>query len=621
MTTCIYYDLENVRPDDVRRARAQAGGGPEIIADGVLWPDEIAGPAPHYVLNPRDVSYQDELMDWTSRLFDELRASPRYAAFGCRENISLLEVARYSLLFNFAAVEQRWRAFCEIGHRFGCDRVVWVAPSERCGELALLGRSSGGAAIDLIPTTTRLGLTRRLYLAARRIAGPVIKPWLARLARIAHPPEPLPPRGGSRVVFAEYFPNSSKALLPIARALGEQGIDVCWLAAREPVRDILRKNGVGSQLLSDISVRARDPANGLTPDGRRNLELALDELPHEMFCGTGGAGGRGYLLPALQRQIGKSLDEAAYWVEGFLEAFAVLRPDFVVSTTYSGIVGRAASMAARARGAVASYVQHGIIPANRAFWHFANDDVQLLLWGQSDRRNAVRCGIAESRVHVTGATLYDPLAALRPASRGSTFPATGEPVRVAFMASRTGGAALTFAAAKRCLETVAEGISRVPQGHLTVKVHPADRTSMVADVMQRFPRFAVFHSGSSQDVIRAADLVIVVSSTTGLEACAADKPLLLLEVPGAPNFVPYASYGAALNVGLSGPDAAATLAETIRRLQADPQAAAALTAGRQRLRDDMLAGARGDAAEVAARAIAEQLRSPSGAIAGPCAAG
>ena len=50
--------------------------------------------------------------------------------------------------------------------------------------------------------------------------------------------------------------------------------------------------------------------------------------------------------------------------------------------------------------------------------------------------------------------------------------------------------------------------------------------------------------------------MIVVSSTTGLEACVAGKPLIVLEVSDESDAVPYASYGAAMRIAVTGGDLA-----------------------------------------------------------------
>ena len=263
--------------------------------------------------------------------------------------------------------------------------------------------------------------------------------------------------------------------------------------------------------------------------------------------GTGGPGGREYLLPVLESRILAVWNHAAYWIEAYHEAFAALRPSVVLSTTYSSVIGRAAALAAQQVGGRAIYLQHGLFPDYRVFSSFCHD--LLLLWGECNARSLASFDVDSRRIRVTGATIYDKLSQHH-ARDAARFPRAGEPLHVAFMASRTGGMMVSHAKAKSCLLAVAHAISRVPGASLTVKVHPGDATSLVNEVMQEFPNFKVMKSGSSQEVILGSDLVIVASSTTGLEACAADKPLVVLDVIDDPNAVPYVGYGAAVNVAI-----------------------------------------------------------------------
>ena len=67
---CIYYDLEDISSDDVRRARRRASGATEFIAHGAIWPPDAPGPRAGGSSEPRDFGYQEELMVWVNRLFE-----------------------------------------------------------------------------------------------------------------------------------------------------------------------------------------------------------------------------------------------------------------------------------------------------------------------------------------------------------------------------------------------------------------------------------------------------------------------------------------------------------------------------------------------------------------------
>lgn len=603
MRTCIYYEQDSISADEARRCRALAGTfvGEAVPADAA-WSEEIPGSAPEREPDFRSLRYLDVLMPWLIRLDAALEATASGAAW--RYNASLPEIGRYELLFGVAAAEQRWQALSNIRRRWNPDRLLWC--TSRPGpdrELAALGRAVTGMQFEVHRTSsTNRAPWKSAWQSLKGMAAEPVK-RSASMARAAlH--QPRWPAAGAEVVFTEYFPNSVSSSLPIAEHLAaEHGVRVRWLAGRKKVADALAARGVESLVLPEV-LSARTHWRGrLNANQRGVVRGALRTLPEELFAGTGAPGGREYLLPVLESRIVAVWDHAAYWIEAYREAFAALRPAVVLSTTYSSATGRAAALAARQFGARAVYLQHGLFPDYRVFSSFCHDT--LLLWGECNARSLTNFGIEPRRIRVTGATIYDKLQQRAPGD--SRFPRAGEPLEVAFMASRTGGMMVSHAKAKNCLLAVARAASQVPGARLTVKIHPGDATSLVNEVMQEFPDFRVIRSGSSQDVIMQSDLVIVASSTTGLEACAAGKPLFVLDVIDDPNAVPYVGYGAALNVAIPDTDPAADLKQAIHGLQEDPSLLASLAEGRRRLVEDMLNGSAGNAAEQAAGAVLECL--------------
>jgi spore coat polysaccharide biosynthesis predicted glycosyltransferase SpsG len=169
------------------------------------------------------------------------------------------------------------------------------------------------------------------------------------------------------------------------------------------------------------------------------------------------------------------------------------------------------------------------------------------------------------------------------------------------MASRTGGTVSSVAVSRATLQAVAEAAHSTPGAHLTVKVHPGDSTTVPQEVMSSYPEFDLVRSGNSQDVIMDSDLVIVVSSTTGYEACLADRPLIVLDLTGMQDHlgrIEYEKYGAAIVL-----THAEDLALAIQRLLTDETLQSDLAGGRRKLIDDMLNGGSGNAAELAAGLI------------------
>jgi len=138
---------------------------------------------------------------------------------------------------------------------------------------------------------------------------------------------------------------------------------------------------------------------------------------------------------------------------------------------------------------------------------------------------------------------------------------------------------------------------------------------MIEEILKDYPNVKLIRDGNSQDIILQSDVVITVSSTTGLEACIADKPLIVLETKGLSEYGPYRKYGAALHVSVEDGQASSLLADTIRILISNSSAKLAeLAKGRRLLIDDLLNGGRGDAIELTAQAVADLI---GGQVGGP----
>ena len=554
-------------------------------------------------------------MNWIDALFTALFATGASIS-GPHTDQTLLEIGRYHFFFEFSAIEQRWRTVCEIQRRYAPSRLTWVAPASRMPELRTLRDGKSSSKIEFVKSADRWSAVSQFIDVARSIARPPAKMLARAIRRFAALPACAPALGDGRIVFAEYFPNSAKGLLPVAEALIDHyGIAPTWLALRESVAASLRRSGTIPLELGQLSGGIHETRTAFTADDARRLDASLVQMPDKLFSGTGDIPNRPYLQRGIQRHLTATLEQAMYWLTALSQAMSRIRPRCVVSTTYSSIPGRAAAMACRAHGGRSVYLQHGLFPDRSFFTRFCNDF--LLLWGESNRRFMVDQGIDDQRIHVVGATIYDGLVRQLAALKTKAMPSTGEPLVIGFMASRTDGAALGYSAAKLCLEAASRATKEFPGARLLVKIHPGDKTKMVHRIVGGLDYCTLAEGGNSQDVICQSDIVIVVSSTTGLEACVADKPLIVLRPKGVPAFSPYADYDAAIEVALSSDGSGESVSAAIRALQSDSVLARKLANGRQRLVADMLNCCRGDASALAAQAIAALVQDSAIVVANP----
>ena len=243
---------------------------------------------------------------------------------------------------------------------------------------------------------------------------------------------------------------------------------------------MLARHGIPS-----ISLRRLTPNTSRTREhfgfkARAILKESLESLPNEIFRGTGSSPGKSFLLPVMFETLSNFLEESAFWLDSLLEAFGTLRPQCVVSTTYSSSIGRAAALAAREQNACSAFVQHGMFPDYDIFTDFCND--AMFVWGNANRQTLMRNGIIDSRIKVVGAAAYDGLIRRIRRDEPTIFRQPDGPLRIAYMASRTGGQVVGASVAKLHVSTVAKAVSQISNGQLTVKLHPSDNTRIIRRV-------------------------------------------------------------------------------------------------------------------------------------------
>ncbi|HEX3999269.1 MAG TPA: hypothetical protein VHX65_12020 [Pirellulales bacterium] len=610
MNHFVYYDLEEVLADDVRRARAVVPGAREFIARGTPWPEKLEGPPPSELWNPRELEYQRRLMDWIDRLFKSLEHGRMQSLLACSEGFSQLEILRYRFLFEFSEIEQRLAVAGEM-YREGAEHISWIVPESACATIRQLMGGINSPHIDVIGVERPAKSRSRLWRLFRSCGRRVIDGLMNSADVIARDPRDWVKSLGESVAIVEYYPNSAKALIPVAKALREEhGVETIWIAARRQVKVALERHGVASTLLRRLSPTANRRPKRLPAETAGRLREAIGaDADESLFFGTGSLFGKSLLAPAIVEKLSGLLQESAFWLDSLTEAFARVQPLCVVSTTYSSMVGRAAALAARRRNIPSAFVQHGMFPDYDVFTRFCND--AIFVWGHANQRTIHRNGIANSRIRVVGPAIYDELIRRKRLSKRPATVGQGNPLEIAYMASRTGGQVVSVSLAKLHLMAIVRAAAVIPNSRLTVKVHPADYTGIIDSVLRQHPHVRIVREGSSQDVTLQSDVVIVVSSTTGLEACIADKPLIVIETKGLSEYGPYRQYGAAIQVAIDHVDDSERLAIIIRQLSTDSKALAELAEGRRRLVDDLLNGGRADATELTARAIVELFRGRS----------
>ena len=172
-------------------------------------------------------------------------------------------------------------------------------------------------------------------------------------------------------------------------------------------------------------------------------------------------------------------------------------------------------------------------------------------WGETSARYFRSVGVADERIRPTGNPRFDDLA--KPPARSA--PVAGEPRRLLMLTNPIDDQGFCTTAEKLALfRRFIEGLEPLlAAGRLKVQVRPHGRESATAYAREvaDLPHAAavgIEAKGSLYDLLGEADAVVVTASTAGLEALLFDRPLGVLEIPGAGFVYDYVERGAALGL-------------------------------------------------------------------------
>jgi UDP-N-acetylglucosamine 2-epimerase len=237
-----------------------------------------------------------------------------------------------------------------------------------------------------------------------------------------------------------------------------------------------------------------------------------------------------------------------------------LRPDTVLLQNEYGDWQKSLVLAASSLGIPTLALQHGIIYAEHPGYshdpfEFAKDSPysnrtipdKLAVYGEFTKDVlCMQCHYPEDMIELTGQPRYDSLLKVIDGFNKSDFlTSRGVPPsdRVLLLITQGREVSLHF------LESVLEAVSRMPNISVLVKPHPGDRAfGWHREVANRYDLNCVILGPKSDtaQALAASDAVATVTSTTAVEAMILRKPVVIVNLTGAKDPIPYVERGAAL---------------------------------------------------------------------------
>lgn len=390
------------------------------------------------------------------------------------------------------------------------------------------------------------------------------------------------------VLIMAHYVSEGRAVLPVLQRLaGRGGLSVRlvtdWWGRAAQDFDAAK---VPYSLLHSVS--------GMEDAARRVASSlpALSRLWRRFLWGSAGASVsfRGVSVPWLMRDVWRVLSDTSrrhdtlhmylWWAELIIRAYERYSPRVILLADELMPINVIRLEAAAQKRIPTLSIQHGALTDHPKC--VAGRATRILVGGDALRQFLIGRGTDPGRIVVVGIPQFDAIAdgdaiARVPVRERLRIP-SHERLVVYTMLSGTGvtprddviGATReVLAAAERLRDACA----------FVFKRHPADRADILSQMEADRRRWgiAVTMDAPLHPLLWNADVVITQMSTTGQEAIMLGKPLIVVNVTGKPDTIPYVAYGAALGVYQVG-----ELVDAIRRALTDEATRAALAEGRRR---------------------------------------
>ena len=589
MEICVYYNTRSIAEQDVMTVIEQIGTESviHIYKDNVEWPVTLQVET-EVLDSEKSPRFRNELMRAMEAIFEKIRSIPAWKKVLVYRDVDLLEIARYDWFF--AIYEQMhpiW-ALEQILGRFSPKTLVWVSSKDRVPQISAKDLkyelAQRGVRVLYFPLqsdpkgkkllTENVQFWRRALSDVKAAAAQGLRSFLSRSAISLSRTTGCP-----TVLFVENFPNSAKVSASVARVLQEyDDLDYQFVATRSSVVDTVA--GLRQlTLLSKIT-----PPRVWFESVYQQLQVSYlaQVITREIISGEYAIwDGLAVLMGAeFSQAMAKWLRRAVVFCCQFGHLIETLQPEVVATTSMVGGFARAAIALAKKQGASTFLIQHG--PPNLdEFETYVLQD-KILVWGERDKRNWIRIGFQPDSITVTGSPKFDGLSALTKEHDAVNQPAPGV-FRVTYFPSMSAGSTVSLGNSRRMLLTVLRAIEAMQDTKLVVKIKGGDEFPIINEIDET-QFMQIVRDRDAVDVILESDVVIVSTSTVGFEACALDKPLVVLNFPGIQINGAYLEYEAALFAATE-----AELKVCLERIRDDEQAVEHLRIGRRKLVHEMFA--------------------------------
>ncbi|MEX2400652.1 MAG: hypothetical protein WD423_07755 [Rhodothermales bacterium] len=356
--------------------------------------------------------------------------------------------------------------------------------------------------------------------------------------------DPPSGHGSERILYEDFYPNNVHVMTPLYKGL-ECCADVnqVYVSLRPSVDRELRH----AEITSFPLYRCR-------PEGRRDLDAwtakYADRIHLYVERWVAEAWPVSWVRPTneLQADIARvtvhALERAHDYSGRFRRVLDVFRPTTVVVSTDFSVDARVLELLARQRGIRSVSIQHGLFYEKVRPKYFLADEI--CVWGSYHAKFFEGLPDRQERVVITGSPKHDRLR-----ERAANNPRRERPLIVYASTPITISPGLSRNDYVKTVKDVVHASKAMPHCDFVVKMHPSENPYFARQLCIRFgagANLCVTDEENVYDLIEQSSAVIVVSSTLGYEAMLMQRPVVILNLTGEDDWLPFQKHGTALGV-------------------------------------------------------------------------
>jgi len=519
------------------------------------WIDEFV--APSGAFHEHLLSCSKDLVDRWIHLIGE---SEDASAFEY-EGVSLLEAARLSLTHQhvFPVVKQ----VAVLGQLLKAEAWGGIAVLKAQGSLGQTARQVLSSRSDVLEVVQAEGGTnlpgrrgpacRALHQLARGWGRQVeldLRDWLGRASKeTKHGSQASDPELLYLAIVQGRLGAYLNTAIPVLQRLGREGRVLTFMAGDLVGAQQLRRANIPvSRWSRFVPLTAWPRIARRSRELRRIWSRMRPDREMEALFQYDGIGLGDLLRDQLDPLFEMTFPRMLLWLEALKHVYLSRRPEAVLlfpDFTSPGIV---ASLLARRQG-IPSLTVQAALSSDHAFLRPTYAEVAAVVNRFSARVFENRGGVRAEQVVVTGLPRWDELVNTdwRPRAgkvRQQLGVSPGE--RLVCFATQW----IPLSHTKRMLRALLRGAASVTEARLVVKVHPAEPVGKYEDLLKQLPT-----DGLSPLVVRdidffallsTCDLLITSFSNVAMEAAILGRPVLITNLSGEPDPLPYVEDGLAL---------------------------------------------------------------------------